>query len=50
MIETSDDPNSMSYEIYQEATPEFQLDSIATAVRLGNVDIEVDDEVADRRS
>jgi len=47
--EPSDNPDSTSLETYQDATPEFRLDSIATAVHPGHIVVEVDDDDADRR-
>jgi hypothetical protein len=47
--EPSDDPDSTSLETYVDASPEFRLDSIATAVHPGHAVVEVEDTGDDDR-
>jgi hypothetical protein len=47
VAEPSDDPNSTSLETYVDASPEFRLNSIATAVHPGHTVVEVKDTDAD---
>jgi hypothetical protein len=46
VAEPPDNPDSTSYETYVDASPEFRLDSIASAVQPGYAVVEVDDEDA----